>query len=159
MHILEVMKYGDRTWTTSLDRVPDHAWEMPGACGSWAPKEILAHLASYELLLTDVLQSLIDGSIGQTLSEFRDQGDEFNTAQVAARSARSVEQLLGEYSAAYKDSIARAEALAPALLTRAGVLDWYGTENDLEDYVVYSSYGHKREHSAQINAFVDLLQA
>jgi hypothetical protein len=40
-----------------------------------------------------------------------------------------------------------------------GRLPWYGSEYDLEDFVVYSFYGHKREHMAQINVFLDLLKS
>jgi hypothetical protein len=31
-------------------------------------------------------------------------------------------------------------------------------EYSLDDYIVYSSYGHKREHGAQINVFKDTLK-
>ena len=40
---------------------------------------------------------------------------------------------------------------------QAGLIDWYGAEYDLEDFLIYSYYGHKREHSAQIEVFKDLL--
>ncbi len=36
---------------------------------------------------------------------------------------------------------------------QTGMLAWYGAEYDLEDYVVYTYYGHKREHCGQIQAF------
>jgi hypothetical protein len=38
-----------------------------------------------------------------------------------------------------------------------GTLPWYGSEYDLDDFIVYTFYGHKREHSAQIAAFRDWL--
>ena len=38
-----------------------------------------------------------------------------------------------------------------------GTLPWYGPEYSLEDFIVYNFYGHKREHSAQINVFHDQL--
>jgi hypothetical protein len=38
-----------------------------------------------------------------------------------------------------------------------GALPWYGAEYDLEDFIAYSFYGHKREHTAQINVFRDAL--
>ena len=39
-----------------------------------------------------------------------------------------------------------------------GVLPWYGAEYDLEDFIAYMYYGHKREHSAQIAVFKDKLE-
>ena len=38
-----------------------------------------------------------------------------------------------------------------------GLLSWYGPEYDLEDFLVYSFYGHKREHMSQVAVFLDLL--
>jgi hypothetical protein len=40
---------------------------------------------------------------------------------------------------------------------KPGTLPWYGPEYALDDFIVYSYYGHKREHSAQINVFRDQL--
>jgi hypothetical protein len=44
------------------------------------------------------------------------------------------------------------------ILHRPGVLPWYGKEYDLEDFIVYTFYGHKREHCAQIAAYRDQLK-
>ena len=38
-----------------------------------------------------------------------------------------------------------------------GTLPWYGAEYSLDDFIVYTYYGHKREHAAQIAAFRDHL--
>lgn len=158
MHMLDVMKYGDRTLRASLSRLPHKAWERPGACGHWSPKDILAHLASYERLLADVIRSLQDESLGKTLLDLREQGSDFNEQQVISRGACSIEELMDEYSSAQQACMERAANLDRSAMIRTGALDWYGPEYDLEDYVVYTSYGHKREHGAQINAFVDLLR-
>jgi hypothetical protein len=42
-------------------------------------------------------------------------------------------------------------------LREAGTLPWYGMEYSLDDFLVYTYYGHKREHSAQVDAFRDKL--
>ena len=39
-----------------------------------------------------------------------------------------------------------------------GTLPWYGPEYDLEDFIAYTFYGHKREHMAQVNVFLDTLK-
>lgn len=47
-------------------------------------------------------------------------------------------------------------AQIPAETARlTGTLPWYGAEYALDDFVVYTFYGHKREHSAQIAVFRD----
>jgi hypothetical protein len=39
-----------------------------------------------------------------------------------------------------------------------GLLPWYSAEYDLEDYITYAFYGHKREHCAQIAVYRDTLK-
>lgn len=43
------------------------------------------------------------------------------------------------------------------MLRKVGALPCYGAEYDLEDFIVYSFYGHKREHCAQIAVYRDTL--
>lgn len=158
MHVLDIMTYGNQTLMNAFDQVPRDAWDRPGACGYWSTRQILAHMVSYELLLGDVLQSLEDGSMGETLQALSESGPEFNNREVAARASSSVAQLMDEYRSGFRNNLEAAATLDPELWTTDGVLAWYGAEYDLEDYVVYSSYGHKREHSAQIHAFVDIIE-
>ena len=39
--------------------------------------------------------------------------------------------------------------------SRPGTLPWYGDEYALDDFIVYTSYGHKREHGPQIEAVLE----
>jgi hypothetical protein len=43
-------------------------------------------------------------------------------------------------------------------LRQPGSLPWYGPAYAIDDLIVYQYYGHKREHTAQINVFKDLLK-
>ena len=36
-----------------------------------------------------------------------------------------------------------------------GLLGWYTAEYDLEDFLVYTYYVHKREHCTQVAAFTE----
>ena len=36
-----------------------------------------------------------------------------------------------------------------------GTIPWYGPEYSLDDLLVYSMYGHKREHGPQLEAVLD----
>jgi hypothetical protein len=58
MNAADILKYGHLTALKAIDGLPDNAWEMGGACGIWSIKDIIAHLASYELVLVDILTSL-----------------------------------------------------------------------------------------------------
>jgi hypothetical protein len=80
-------------------------------------------------------------------------GEAFNDTQVEQRRGQSPEETLAEYTEAHERA---AEMLARIPLEQrrqAGILSWYGAEYDLEDLITYMSYGHKREHSAQIAEF------
>ena len=55
-------------------------------------------------------------------------------------------------------SMRRASAYPRTRRREAGTLLWYGAEYDLEDYIAYTFYGHKREHMAQVNVFLDTVK-
>lgn len=158
MNILDVMKYGHRTVMDTLEGLSQADWETGGVCGVWSVKDVLAHLASYEDLLIDVLTTLTDES-GEastyTLDRFKKAGRAFNDEEVALRRGMTPGATLADYC----DSTDRAMELmrlVPADRRREnGLLPWYGAAYDLEDFITYQYYGHKREHSAQIAVFRD----
>lgn len=156
MHPLDVLQYGHGTLMKNLKAFPDGDYTTPGACGSWSVKDIVAHLASYEQVLAEVTMELRGEGPVPTLDRFR--GEEpFNDQQVEQRRQQSFQATLEEYVASFEHALARVGELPEEQLIETGALAWYGEEYDLEDFLVYSFYGHKREHSAQIAAFRDLL--
>jgi hypothetical protein len=153
MNADDVFRYGHLTVLGCIDGLPYDLWEIPGVCGAWSVKDILAHLASYELAAVGVFSGLLGEGSTPELDRLLTEGAAFNDAQVAQRGGQSVAETLEEYSAAHERA---AELLTRIPLDRrrqAGFLPQYGEEYDLEDLIVYVSYGHKREHSAQIADF------
>ena len=65
--------------------------------------------------------------------------------------------MLAEYEVAYARAVTLMVRIPVEGRRLNGVLPWYGPEYSLEDFIVYTFYGHKREHSAQIEAFRDRL--
>jgi hypothetical protein len=63
--------------------------------------------------------------------------------------------VLDEYKEAHQKVWAAAEQITPEIWEQEGILPWYGQEYDLEDFIVYTYYGHKREHCGQIAVFRD----
>ena len=55
MNSFDVLKYGQLTLLHELEEFPPEAVLRGGACGYWSVKDIIAHLASYEVILVDVL--------------------------------------------------------------------------------------------------------
>lgn len=154
MNANDVLRYGHLTVLATLDLLPEGQAETPGVCGVWSAKDVVAHLASYELALVDLLQAFVAGSQRAYASPI---DAAFNDEQVARRRQLSMAEARDEYERAYGRVGELIRQLPDEQRRRAGELPWYGAEYDLEDYLVYSFYGHKREHSAQIAAFCDTL--
>jgi hypothetical protein len=153
MNAADVLKYGHLTLLGSIDGLSDDALQTEGVCGWWSTRHIIAHLASYEYVLNDVLNNLLGSTSTPHLDAFAN--PQFNDDQVEQRKDKSAGELLAEYEAAYNRGLALIAQLPPVTLSQPGTLPWYGAEYSLDDFIVYTFYGHKREHSAQIAVFRD----
>lgn len=157
MHATDILFYGHRSLMRSLQDIEEEQWEQAGVCGVWSAKDVLAHMASYELMLGEVIGSFVGLKGSPTLDRYRS-GVGGNDAEVEDRQSLSPSEVLEEYETAHALVDQRARQLDPATLRRTGSLPWYGEKYDLEDYIVYVGYGHKREHAAQLNVFKDGLK-
>ena len=158
MNAIDVLKYGHQTVLRTLDSLPKTEWDTPGVCGTWSVKDIIAHLASYEHMLVDVLTTFLDGGPTPYLEKMGTLGPlQFNDAEVASRQDKSMAEVLAEYNDTHAQTMALAARIPAETYRQNGTLSWYGPEYDLDDFIVYSFYGHKREHSAQIAVFCDQL--
>ena len=155
MNAHDVLMYGHATFRGELDRLPTAVWNQPGACGVWSPLDIVAHLASYELVLVDILASFGPGGPTPHLDRFTAQGAAFNDREVEARRGRPAQTILDELDTAHRRTLELIAAIPAETIRRPGTLPWYGDAYALDDLIAYSSYGHKREHAAQIAAFRD----
>jgi len=158
MNAVDILKYGQQTVSHTLEEFPEAAVEKPGACGVWSVKDIIAHLASYEQVLVDVLATF--GSLQPTpyLNKFTEPGGQFNDTEVDLRKARTMPEVLEEFNDAHVQVMSLATQISSERFRQTGTMPWYGMEYALDDFLVYTFYGHKREHSAQIAAFGDRLR-
>lgn len=159
MNTADVLYYGHRTFLASLDGLAQTTWQTPDVCGVWSVRDIVAHLASFELVLVDVLQAVL-GHHDTTplLGRFIQNPMLFNDEEVAARQQASAAAVLEEYQAAYAQAAELIRQVPVAQCRQNGILPWYGPTYDLDDFLAYTYYGHKREHAAQINIFRDQLR-
>lgn len=155
MHALDVLKYGNLTLLRALKGLPDDDLQTSGVCGHWSVREIVAHLASFEYALIDALAVARGAPVGSRLGELLRDGQAFNDAQVAARIGLSPAEALADYRKAHAEAMEAAATLPSSLFYNSGFLPAYGMEYDLEDFITYAFYGHKREHAAQIMVFRD----
>ena len=164
MNATDILKYGQSTVQQVIEGFPESAWETPGACGVWSTRDIIAHLTSFEHVLVDVLSAFVEGvssstpTPGSYLSKYIDPNGDFNDSEVVARKEKSMRDVLGEFNDTHAQVMSMVVQIAPETLRQNGTLPWYGADYALDDFIVYAFYGHKREHSAQIAAFHDLLK-
>ena len=159
MNATDILKYGQLTVLQALDGLPETAWETPGACGVWSVKDIIAHLASYECVLEEVLSTFMGGPNSSTpyLTLYTDPDSQFNDAEVEKRKNKSMQEVLEEFNDTHAQVMSMVGRIPSETLRQSGTLPWYGMAYALDDFLVYAYYGHKREHSAQIAAFQDVL--
>ena len=158
MNTLDILKYGHLTLVGSLEKVTFENWETGGVCGVWSVKDIVAHLASYEQWHIEVLNEIPGINALTPIMESRtEHGDRFNDVEVKRRRGFSPQDVLGEYKNSQTEMMALARQVPGSKLVEIGTLPWYGEAYCLNDFVVYTSYGHKREHSAQVNVYRDQL--
>ncbi len=157
MNAADILKYGHLFVLGAIEKLPEAEWEKPNVCGFWSSKQIIAHLASFEHVLNDVLYTFVGQKPGPTMIRIAESPQIFNEVEVGRRDANSAEELLHEYADYHSRNVVLLAEIPGGILPKAGTIPWYGNEYSLDDFIVYSFYGHKREHMAQINVFKDLL--
>jgi hypothetical protein len=150
MNADDVFRYGHLTVLGTVNGFPDSHWETPGVCGIWSAKDVIAHLASYELATGDAFAGILSEEPTETLGLMMSRAEAFNDSQVEQRRGQTPQETLAEYTQAYERAAEMLSRIPLEQRRRSGILPWYGAEYDLEDLITYMSYGHKREHSAQI---------
>ena len=158
MNALDVLKYGNNTVQRTVAGLPLAHWETPNVCGWWSVRHIIAHLASFEHTLEEVLGLFLDGGATPHLDAMRTDPQRFNDEQVAARQDWPAARVMEDYNSSHKRVMALGIRIPPEAFRQTGAIPWYGAEYDLDDYLAYTFYGHKREHCAQINVFRDTLK-
>jgi hypothetical protein len=156
MNAVDVLKYGHLQVATAVDHFPTHEWDTPNVCGVWSSKEIIAHLGTFEHILVELLNSLLkEGVATPYLNEMRQDPQTFNDNRVGERQTLPAAEVLHEYQRVQAATMALITQIPPETARRPGLLPWYGLEYSLDDFLVYTYYGHKREHCAQIMVFRD----
>ena len=155
MNTADVLKWGHLTVQGTIGGLPGPAWDTEGVCGWWSCKHIMAHLTSFEHVLNEILMSFLGGGATPYLDEYCASPSAFNDHQVDLRKGKPYQDVLDEYNRAHNQVMNLITQIPAETLRQSGTLPWYGNEYDLDDFIVYTFYGHKREHMAQVNVFLD----
>lgn len=157
MNAQEVIRRGHVAVLEAVSELPEEHWYRPGVCGVWSVRDILAHLAAFEHMVIQVLQSFVTGGPTTLLDRQREDGERFNEVEVAARRQLTAAEVLAEYSEAHGHAIPLVAQIPLELCRQPGTIPGYGADYSLEDLIVHKAYGHKREHAAQVNVYRDEL--
>lgn len=159
MNLIALIEYGHHTLLKTIEGFTEKEWQAERVCGHWSAKDVLGHLTTMEHLVEDGLISVT----GQDSTPVLDQylalgGDQYCEQQVARRRADSVEATLAEYKETNANIMRLLGQVSEETLRRKGLLEWYGPAYDLEDFIIYTNYGHKCEHIAQYEVLRDRLK-
>lgn len=155
MNIQLIIHYGNKEVINAYRDFPKDKLDTSGACGVWSVKDILAHVASYEHLLEEVLGSFVDSKIETPhMKQMAESYEGFNEKMIDASKSKSFDEIMEDYTKTQKKILPLIQKISSEDLSRSGTIPWYGEEYALDDYIVYSNYGHKKEHMAQVAAFL-----
>lgn len=152
MNAHDILYYGNRTLLSSIECIPPSERNAPGVVGWWSAREAMAHLAIFEAGLVQVLDAF-QGGPPPTLLANMDSSK--NDELVAQKKNFTFDELLAEYQAANTRVLELVKTIPPERLRQVGAIPWYGAEYSLDDFLVYTYYGHKRERAARFEAFSD----
>jgi len=149
---VDILRYGQRTIDDLVGRMRSDDWEAI-ALGVWSTKDLVGHLGAFEVRFADVLAVFLGES--PTSSLLQSDPSTFNDDQAAARREWSTSDVLDEYRGAYDRVMGLAARVPDDRWRLVGTIPWYGPEYALDDLLVYTMYGHKREHAPQLEAVLD----
>jgi hypothetical protein len=149
---VDVLRYGQRTVDELVARLRPDDWTAI-ALGVWTTKDLVGHLGAFEVRFADVLAVFLGES--PTSNLLQDDYTTFNDDQAAIRHEWSVSDVLDEYRSAYDRVMTLAARIPDERWRLVGTIPWYGPEYALDDLLVYTMYGHKREHAPQLEAVLD----
>jgi hypothetical protein len=152
MNIRDILTYGQNQIFEAIEDLSAVDWTTPGICGEWSAKDIVAHLASYENVLLDVLKSLLGDEDTPHLHAFTTD-ENFDENEVIKRRNKSWIVVLAELALAHDEVMNLIDQIPASVLYQKGMLAWYGDDYYLEDFIVYTHYTHKHKHAAQIEAY------
>jgi hypothetical protein len=152
----DLLRYGQATIDELIDRLHPDAWQAI-ALGTWTTKDVVGHLGAFEVRFAEVLAGFAGEEPATNLRAVSPAT--FNDDQAAIRSEWSVEMVVTELRDAHRLTMSLIGQIPSETWREVGTIAWYGPEYSLDDLLVYSMYGHKREHGPQIEAVLERISA
>lgn len=152
MNIADVLENSHQQVIKAVEDLPESEWEVPGAWGEWSVKDVIAHLAAYELALIDILNTFLGEQPSPYALRMINDHNEFNAAAIHDRRYHTAQQVMNEYQDAQVRSASLIEQIPPEKREQKGTMPWYKPQLSLVG-VINNLDLHIREHCAQIANF------
>ncbi|MGZ9276828.1 MAG: DinB family protein [Candidatus Limnocylindrales bacterium] len=149
MNAIDVLMFGQRTIVRTMQRYGPDDWSRT-ALGVWTAKDLLGHLGAFEVRFGDALAPFVGAPVQSDLVAA--DPATFNDDQAAIRKDWTIERISDELLVAHERVMTFARELPSTVWSEVGTIPWYGPGYSLDDLVVYTMYGHKREHDPQLSA-------
>ena len=152
MNMAELLQNGNLQVIRALDGLPEKEWDIPGACGDWSVKDIVAHLASYEHLIVDVLNTFLGDQLTPTIQHWVDSRAAFNAEGVESCKYATAQQVMDDFQATQVEATSLIMQIPPEKDLQPGTMPWYGQQYSLANFI-QQMYEHLCEHVVQISVF------
>ena len=152
MNTSDVLEQSHTAVMQAVDDLSEDEWDVPGVCGEWSVKEVIAHLASYERLLLDMIHTLQGDEVTPYIRTFLANGQAFNEEMVGSRQFETAQQVLDEYEDAQVQTTSALATLPQEKIQQVGTMPWYHADRCLAD-VITTFCDHSQQHSSQIINF------
>jgi hypothetical protein len=138
----------------TLDDLNELEWDVPGVNGDWTTKDVVAHLATYEHLLLELLQNFDSRNQGETpyITAFKQGQESFNKAQVEQRRYSTAQQVMDEYQDTQTETSSLLAELPASELAKDGTVTLFGRPESLNS-TIQGFANHTRTHCDRIRAF------
>jgi uncharacterized damage-inducible protein DinB len=151
MNPTDILNTSHQMVIQAVDGLPESEWEIPGACGEWSVKEVLAHLASYEHLLVEALIAFPTDEPTAYVRALK-QPATFNASEVEARRYQTAQQIMDEYHEMQLQTTSLLANIPAEMVEQKGTIPWYNKDACLSD-LISSVCAHTGEHCLQITQF------
>ncbi|GAB4216794.1 MAG: hypothetical protein OHK0022_58340 [Roseiflexaceae bacterium] len=138
----------------SIAGLDEAALDRKGLVGEWSAKNVLAHIAGWEVWVIEMLQTRLEG--GELPDHLRAAAaDEhaFNAAQVAEREELTPDEQLMELERTREELLALLRGLDPARLEDPK--PWPSAKSSIAAYLRASLIQHDQEHAAYLRAALE----
>ncbi len=147
--ILDALEDERENFLDAIDGLTDDALLAPGIVGDWSVKDLLFHITMWEAELVKLLWQAAQG-LQPSAIFFEDRSvDEVNAGWAAEGRDRDFDRIWDDLQSVRKQTIRRLSSFKDNDLNDPQRYPWL-KDHPLCEWIAENSFGHEKEHTAQI---------